>query len=54
MLQDIPKSLDIEYDSAPAQPHDTVLCFDGRKVLSRIQDNIHDNDNFFLRKIICD
>ena len=39
MLQDIPKSVDIEFDPAPAQDNDTVLCFDGRKVLSRIQDN---------------
>ena len=30
MLQDIPKSVDIELDPNPAEQSDKMLCFDGR------------------------
>ena len=39
MLQDIPNSIDIEFDPTPAADTDRVLCFDGRSVLSRIENN---------------
>ncbi len=39
MFQDIPKSIDIEFDPTPAKDTDRVLAFDGRNVLSRIEDN---------------
>ena len=39
MFQDIPKNVDIEYDNAPVKDTDSVLCFDGRSVLVRIEDN---------------
>lgn len=38
MFQDTPKSVDIEFDSAPAKDTDKVLCFDGRSVLVRIEE----------------
>lgn len=38
MLQDIPKSVDIEFDPNPAEQSDKILCFDGRSVLSRYED----------------
>ncbi len=39
MFQEIPKSVDIEYDPMPAKDTDSVLCFDGRSVLVRIDEN---------------
>lgn len=39
MFQDIPKSVDIEYDKTPMNDSDSVLCFDGRSVLVRIDGN---------------
>ena len=39
MFQDIPESVDIEYDPAPAEQGDRMLCYDGRSVLVRIEDN---------------
>lgn len=36
MFQEIPKKVDIEYDPLPAKDDDSVLCFDGRSVLVRI------------------
>ena len=39
MFQEIPTQVDIEYDPLPAKDDDRVLCFDGRSVLTRIEDN---------------
>lgn len=39
MFQDIPQSVDIEFDPEPINSGDSVLCFDGRSVLVRIDDN---------------
>lgn len=39
MFQDIPQNVDIQYDPEPAGDSDSVLCFDGRSVLVRIDDN---------------
>ncbi|WP_028505056.1 NAD(+) diphosphatase [Ruminococcus sp. FC2018] len=39
MFQDIPDSVDIEFDPLPANGGDSVLCFDGRSVLVRIDEN---------------
>lgn len=39
MVQDIPKSVDIEYDALPARDDESVLSYDGRSVLVRIDGN---------------